>query len=145
MENGKLETGNGRPVNWPVSHFQFSISSVVIGSLLCTLTWGGGGLGRRPRVSGRAPLAHGGRRDYYAGRALGILPLYYSAVLVATVLSAVRLSDLVRGLPYLAFLNAVGLTIPMLPYTRDWWSLATEVQFYLVLPLLPLFLRTRFG
>ena len=26
MENGKLETGNGRPVNWPVSHFQFSIS-----------------------------------------------------------------------------------------------------------------------
>jgi peptidoglycan/LPS O-acetylase OafA/YrhL len=93
--------------------------------------------------------AAGGRpvrwSHYYARRALRILPLYYSAVILASVLSAARVSDVLRGLPYLAFLNSVGLTTPMLPYTRDWWSLATEVQFYLLLPLLPLFFRSRLG
>ena len=83
--------------------------------------------------------------DYYARRALRILPLYYAAVLVATLLSAQSLADLLRGVPYLFFLNSFALTTPLKPYSDVWWSLATEVQFYLVLPLLPFFLRSRVG
>jgi peptidoglycan/LPS O-acetylase OafA/YrhL len=85
------------------------------------------------------------RLDYYARRALRILPLYYAAVLVGTVLSAQNLADLVRGVPYLFFLNSFPWPTPLPPYSNVWWSLATEVQFYLVLPLLPLFLRSRTG
>ena len=32
-----------------------------------------------------------------------------------------------------------------MPYSAVWWSLATEVQFYLLLPLLPLCRRWRYG
>src|SRR5438445_13513791 len=37
------------------------------------------------------------------------------------------------------------MTVQLDPYSGVWWSLATEVQFYLVLPLLLLFLRSRRG
>src|ERR1051326_1654010 len=94
--------------------------------------------------------AAGGRRvvlrDYFVRRTLLILPLFYSAVLVATVLCATELRDLAHGLPYLLFLNSFpNMTVPFDPYSGVWWSLATEVQFYLVLPLLLLFLRMRWG
>ena len=85
------------------------------------------------------------RSDYYARRALRILPLYYAAVMAASVLSAASVSDLVRGVPYLLFLNAADLATPLLPYSAVWWSLATEVEFYLLLPLLPLVMRSRGG
>src|SRR6266446_8853408 len=42
------------------------------------------------------------RSHYYARRALRILPLYYAAVIVASILSAAHLGDVWRGLPYLA-------------------------------------------
>jgi peptidoglycan/LPS O-acetylase OafA/YrhL len=45
--------------------------------------------------------------------------------------------------PYLFFLNAFpGLDVQLWPFSGVWWSLATEAQFYLVLPLLPLFVRS---
>lgn len=78
-------------------------------------------------------------RGYFSRRALRILPLYYCAVVAAAVLSASTTSDLLRGLPYLFFLQSFAhLATPLPPYSNVWWSLATEAQFYLLLPLLPL-------
>ena len=85
------------------------------------------------------------RRDYYTRRALRILPLYYSAVLVSAVLCARSAGDILRALPYIAFLNAAGLATVLPPYSFVWWSLATEVQYYALLPFLPLLCRTRRG
>lgn len=94
--------------------------------------------------------AAGGRRvsrpAYFMRRALRILPVYFAAVVVASVLCAHRLADILRGVPYLVFLNSVsGLTVALPPYSDVWWSLATEVQFYVLLPLLPCFLRAGRG
>jgi peptidoglycan/LPS O-acetylase OafA/YrhL len=92
--------------------------------------------------------AAGGRpvrvRDFFRRRALRILPLYWTAVVVATVRTAHHPQDLARGLPFLVFLNNFISWSPR-PYGNVWWSLVTEVQFYLVLPLLPLALRSRRG
>ena len=85
------------------------------------------------------------RRDYYARRALRILPLYYAAVVTASVLSATDPSEVLRGVPYLFFLNGVDMATALWPYSAVWWSLATEVEFYLILPLLPFLLRSRLG
>ncbi|HJQ82443.1 MAG TPA: acyltransferase family protein, partial [Candidatus Binatia bacterium] len=76
------------------------------------------------------------RRRYFARRALRILPLYYCAVAVAAVATASRPADVLRGVPYLLFLNSFqGLAVSLQPYSNVWWSLATEIQFYMVLPL----------
>jgi len=85
-------------------------------------------------------------RDYALRRALRILPLYWLAVVVGTVLTAKHLGELRWGVPYLLFLHSfAGVRTPLKPYDSVWWSLATEVQFYLLLPLLPLFLRSAPG
>ena len=85
-------------------------------------------------------------RRFYGRRALRILPLYYTAVLVGVAFSAHRPSDLLAALPYMAFLNAVaGWATPLPDFGAVWWSLATEIQFYILLPLLPLLLRSRAG
>ncbi len=76
------------------------------------------------------------RRQYFVRRALRILPLYYCAVVIGTVFTASRPGEGLHGLPYLFFLNAFGVAAPLLPFSNVWWSLATEVQFYLCLPLL---------
>jgi peptidoglycan/LPS O-acetylase OafA/YrhL len=87
--------------------------------------------------------AYGGRPasrpTFYRRRALRILPLYYAAVVVGTVLTARSLAQLWRGAPYLLFLESRGsLVTPMPPWSGVWWSLATEVQFYILLPLVAL-------
>jgi len=85
---------------------------------------------------GGAPVL---RRQFYVRRALRILPLFYTAVLVATVLTSRTSHDLLRAIPVLAFLGAKpGLTSPMPPYDGVWWSLFTELEFYAVLPLVAL-------
>jgi len=90
----------------------------------------------------------GGRRvsvrDFGRRRALRILPLYTLAVVIATVASATSWQDLSKGVPALLFdprFNGLSL----FPYSVVWWSLRTEVQFYLLLPLMPLALGTASG
>ena len=94
--------------------------------------------------------AAGGKRvdrwHYFQRRALRILPLYYTAVVVGTLLCASAAADLWRGVPYLLFLNSIGnWSTPLWPYSNVWWSLATEAQYYVLLPLLPLCVRSRAG
>lgn len=99
----------------------------------------------RPFLRGRLPEP-GAIRRFYARRALRILPLYYTALLIAVALSAERAADWLRAVPYALFLHAWPPLVTVLyPYSGVWWSLATEIQFYLVLPLLPCLLYTRAG
>jgi peptidoglycan/LPS O-acetylase OafA/YrhL len=82
-------------------------------------------------------------REFYARRALRILPLYWTAVAVATILATSAPADLLRGLPFLVFLNAIpGVCHSLAPFDFGWWSLATGVQFCLVLPALALIPRS---
>ena len=86
------------------------------------------------------------RGAYALRRALRVLPLYVVAVLVASIDVARRPLDVLDGAPYLLFLNAFsGVARRLEPHSDPWWSLATEAQFYLLLPFLPLVLRTPRG
>ena len=68
-------------------------------------------------------------KNYYAARVLRIVPLYYLAVFMACVVSDSW------GTGFKAFtFQFVGFEI--FPFSVVWWTLVTEVQFYLVLPLL---------
>jgi peptidoglycan/LPS O-acetylase OafA/YrhL len=92
--------------------------------------------------------ANGGPRQswrrFYERRALRILPLYYLAVIFAALARAEHPAELLRGAPYLLLLNSfVGVAQPLNPYSDVWWSLATEWQFYLLLPLASLLLASR--
>ena len=83
------------------------------------------------------------RLDYYKRRALRILPLYYVAVVVAVLWTVRRPADLWHSLPCLLFVPCSAASL--FPFSSVWWSLATEVQFYVLLPLLPYALGTRTG
>jgi peptidoglycan/LPS O-acetylase OafA/YrhL len=91
----------------------------------------------------------GGRRversRYFARRFWRIVPLYALAVVATAVFTATQLTDLGRALPYLCFLTPfIHLDQRLSPLlSGPWWSLSTEVQFYLLLPLLPLAFRSR--
>lgn len=85
------------------------------------------------------------RGRYFLRRFWRTVPLYALAVVITTVVTAEGPADLLRGLPYLFFLN---FTIPPDARVAEivsgvWWSLSTEWQFYLLLPLLPLAVRSR--
>jgi peptidoglycan/LPS O-acetylase OafA/YrhL len=125
---------------WPVrvlmlsGHTGVSLFFVISGFLL-----------GRPFIAEMRGGARVPRRSYAARRARRILPLYVLAVVVASAATATHLVHLLRGLPYLLFLQAVpGLTERLSPFSEVWWSLSTEVQCYLLLPLLPL-VWARFG
>jgi peptidoglycan/LPS O-acetylase OafA/YrhL len=92
----------------------------------------------------------GGRRvnlpNYFARRALRIVPLYALAVLVGIAVSAPTLLAAVEALPYLVFGQIVpGLVPQMDPFSGPWWTVCTEVEFYLLLPLLAFAARSRRG
>jgi peptidoglycan/LPS O-acetylase OafA/YrhL len=75
--------------------------------------------------------------SYYAKRALRILPLYWGVL--AAALLVVRPADLsLRGVfPLAAFLVTAPLPrVELGAWTTIFWSLSTEVHFYLLLPLL---------
>lgn len=74
---------------------------------------------------------------YFWARFLRIIPLYYLAVLAAWLLSG--------NLAALKGLLFIPLGFDVFPYSVVWWSLSTEVQFYLALPLLLLPLLHRRG
>ncbi len=67
-------------------------------------------------------------RNYLVARGLRILPLYYLAVAVAMLASG----EPGRVLPALWF-HFLGFEV--FPWGVVWWTLITEVQFYLALPL----------
>ena len=85
------------------------------------------------------------RPRYFARRFWRIVPLYALAVVATAVLTATHFTDLRRAFPYLSFLTPFihpdQRLSPLL--SGPWWSLSTEVQFYLLLPLLPLAFRSR--
>ena len=66
--------------------------------------------------------------SFYKARALRILPLYLLTVLFAVVVSG----KVASGLKAAVF-GFVAFDIP--PFSVVWWTLSTEVQFYLLLPL----------
>jgi peptidoglycan/LPS O-acetylase OafA/YrhL len=67
-------------------------------------------------------------RSFYTARALRVLPLYYCFVLFSILTSGKWLA----GAKALAF-GFVGFDI--FPYSVVWWTLSTEMQFYLLLPI----------
>ncbi|MFP6656132.1 MAG: acyltransferase family protein, partial [Myxococcota bacterium] len=86
------------------------------------------------------------RRDFYRRRILRIMPLYTATILVAVALSFEKPGVVIDGVRALFFLNSfTGTVASLVPYSAVWWSLATEIQFYLVLPLLGLCLRSKSG
>lgn len=83
------------------------------------------------------------RRRYAERRSLRILPLYWFLLLVGALWTD---AGFWRVLPYMFFLNGfIVLLSGMPPFTDVIWSLATEFQYYVVLPFLPLALRTSRG
>jgi peptidoglycan/LPS O-acetylase OafA/YrhL len=66
--------------------------------------------------------------NFYRARALRILPLYWVAVVASVALTG----KIASGAKAAGFLF-VGFDI--FPYSVVWWTLATEVQFYILLPL----------
>ena len=68
-------------------------------------------------------------KNYYAARVLRIVPLYYLAVFMACVVYGYWNA----GFKAFTF-QFIGFEI--FPFSVVWWTLVTEVQFYLVLPLL---------
>lgn len=83
---------------------------------------------------------------FFQRRILRIMPLYAVAILVGVVLSGATWEVARDGVWALFFLNSIdGTSKALLPYSAVWWSLATEAQFYLLLPLLGLALRSGLG
>jgi len=84
-------------------------------------------------------------KRFYQRRALRILPLYF-AVLGAGALISPSMSTTLRTLPYLVFVNGIWPVTSPGTHSEVMWSLATEVQFYAVLPWLfmPVGARLRF-
>ena len=93
-------------------------------------------------IAGGPPVDRG---RYFLRRFWRIVPLYALAVVITTLAVAQRPADLLRGLPYLCFLNfTVGPDARIAPLVSGvCWTLSTEWQFYLLLPLLPLAFRSR--
>jgi peptidoglycan/LPS O-acetylase OafA/YrhL len=100
----------------------------------------------RPFIRAHATGGHVSSAEFFRRRVLRIMPAYAAAVVVGVVATSQDAQELLRVVPYLLFLNSIPDCVsPVLPYSGVWWSLATEVQFYLVLPAAFWLARTRLG
>lgn len=88
---------------------------------------------RAVREGARISIGH-----FYLARILRVVPLYYAVVLVAWLVSG-NSTDAFKALMFIP----VGFSI--FPFSVPWWSLCTEMQFYLLLPWLMLALYQRKG
>ncbi|MES1991178.1 MAG: acyltransferase [Pseudomonadota bacterium] len=74
---------------------------------------------------------------FYFARILRIIPLYYAVVCFSLIITGKMIA--------LRALFFIPLGIEVFPYSAPWWSLCTEAQFYLLLPLVMLLLTNRWG
>ena len=72
---------------------------------------------------------------FYLSRTLRIIPLYYLAIFVAIIMTG----NFQAGLNAMAF-QYIGFD--MFPFSVIWWTLSTEIQFYILLPLIMWLLLT---
>jgi len=77
-------------------------------------------------------------RKYFLSRTLRILPLYYFMIVVALLVTG-KISETI---PASAF---IFIGFDVFPFSVVWWTLATEVQFYVLLPVIMLLLRSPLG
>src|SRR5262245_21755194 len=139
-----LVNGNETP-SWTLPRW---VAGVILGghtgvSLFFVLS---GFLLSRPFLEEARGGARVDRLGYAGRRVLRVMPLYALAVLVAVLVTAERPADLSRAVQYLLFLNAwPNVATYIWRHSDPWWSLATEAQFYVLLPLLPLALRSPRG
>ncbi len=83
---------------------------------------------------------------FFARRFLRLWPLYAVAIFVATAWNAEVWTDWGAGLAYLVYGQSFSSFVtPLEPFSSVWWSLSTEVQFYLVLSLCGFIGMHRFG
>ena len=75
------------------------------------------------------------KKSYFKRRFLRIMPLYALSVTMAVVVNFNQPDVWVKGIKALFFVPGSG-GLDLQPFSGPWWSLATEVQFYLLLPLL---------
>lgn len=76
-------------------------------------------------------------RRFYSARFFRIVPLYYAAVLLAWFMTQKAVA--------LKALLFVPIGFQAFPFSVPWWSLCTEIQFYLLLPWVMWLLRFRAG
>ena len=74
-------------------------------------------------------------KRYFKRRFLRIMPLYALSVIMAVMVNFNQPGVVFKGIKALLFVpGSGGLNLP--PFGGPWWSLSTEVQFYILLPLL---------
>jgi peptidoglycan/LPS O-acetylase OafA/YrhL len=133
-----LHTTNGAP-GWPALRRGFlgvDFFFIISGFLIVTL------LLRERRRTGTISLT-----NFYARRSLRILPAYWAVLLLVACAAYIKpgtgSAEIKRDLPY-ALLYLSNL-VPMASLLSITWSLATEEQFYLIVPALQKYLPRLFS
>jgi len=96
----------------------------------------------RPFLEERAGGPRVSVRSYFARRALRILPLYSAAVGLALAVRHSHPGAWSSAALSILFLNQFDDATALRPFSSVWWSLATEAQFYVLLPLVALSARS---
>jgi peptidoglycan/LPS O-acetylase OafA/YrhL len=115
---------------WPMGIGKFTVDAFfVLSGFLIVMAWD-----RRPEW-----------RPFLGRRARRVLPAYLVSVVILVPLVAPGLLDSWRSLFLLATLQGYMADHLTASVNVPWWSLTTEVHFYLLVPLLAPVLHRRFG